>query len=298
RVRKILKGHLAKVYALHWSTDSRHLVSASQDGKLIIWDAFTANKVYAIPLRSSWVMTCAFSTSGTFVACGGLDNICSIYNLKGIEGNIKTSRILSGHTGYLSCCRFLDDERILTSSGDFTSALWDIETGKLITQFRGHNSDVMSVSLSHDNNSFVSGACDLCAKLWDIRSGECSSTFRGHEADINSVCFCPGGTSFVTGSDDSTCGLFDIRSDQLLQQYRIDTDNIQYGITSVGLSHSGRILFSGHDDSTVLSWDLLKGDRIYGNLGHHDSRVSCLGVSPNGMALCTGSWDTNLRIFN
>ncbi|WP_411023577.1 hypothetical protein, partial [Salmonella sp. s51228] len=26
RLRKILKGHLAKVYALHWSTDSRHVV--------------------------------------------------------------------------------------------------------------------------------------------------------------------------------------------------------------------------------------------------------------------------------
>lgn len=27
-------------------------------------------------------MTCAYAPSGNFVACGGLDNICSIYNLK------------------------------------------------------------------------------------------------------------------------------------------------------------------------------------------------------------------------
>ena len=51
--RRTLKGHLAKIYAMHWSTDRRHLVSASQDGKLIIWDAYTTNKVHAIPLRSS-----------------------------------------------------------------------------------------------------------------------------------------------------------------------------------------------------------------------------------------------------
>ncbi|CAM9630398.1 unnamed protein product, partial [Ectocarpus sp. 12 AP-2014] len=30
------------------------------DGKLIIWNGYTTNKVQAIPLRSSWVMTCAF----------------------------------------------------------------------------------------------------------------------------------------------------------------------------------------------------------------------------------------------
>jgi guanine nucleotide-binding protein G(I)/G(S)/G(T) subunit beta-1 len=73
--RRNLKGHLAKIYAMHWSTDRRHLVSASQDGKLIIWDAYTTNKVHAIPLRSSWVMTCAYAPSGNFVACGGLDNV-------------------------------------------------------------------------------------------------------------------------------------------------------------------------------------------------------------------------------
>ncbi|KAI7069579.1 hypothetical protein KC352_g42544, partial [Hortaea werneckii] len=63
KTKRTLRGHLAKIYAMHWSTDRRHLVSASQDGKLIIWDAYTTNKVHAIPLRSSWVMTCAYSPS-------------------------------------------------------------------------------------------------------------------------------------------------------------------------------------------------------------------------------------------
>src|SRR5689334_22751386 len=55
KARRTLKGHLGKVYALHWSEDSQHLVSASQDGKLLVWDGVSTNKVYAIPLRSSWV---------------------------------------------------------------------------------------------------------------------------------------------------------------------------------------------------------------------------------------------------
>eukprot|EP00126_Sphaerothecum_destruens_P000521 Sdes_comp10630_c0_seq1m2326 len=110
RCRRILRGHLAKIYAMHWSVDSKHLVSASQDGKLIVWDAHTTNKIHAIPLRSSWVMTCAYSPSSNFVACGGLDNICSIYNLRNKEGAVRVSRELAAHTGYLSCCRFLSDK--------------------------------------------------------------------------------------------------------------------------------------------------------------------------------------------
>ena len=42
------------------------------------------------------------------------------YSLKTREGNVRVSRELPGHTGYLSCCRFLDDNQIVTSSGDMT----------------------------------------------------------------------------------------------------------------------------------------------------------------------------------
>lgn len=223
RSKRTLKGHLAKIYAMHWSTDRRHLVSASQDGKLIIWDAYTTNKVHAIPLRSSWVMTCAYAPSGNFVACGGLDNICSIYNLnQQRDGPTRVARELSGHAGYLSCCRFINDRSILTSSGDMTCMKWDIETGQKVTEFADHLGDVMSISLNPTNqNTFISGACDAFAKLWDIRAGKAVQTFAGHESDINAIQFFPDGHSFVTGSDDATCRLFDIRADRELNLYGV-----------------------------------------------------------------------------
>jgi guanine nucleotide-binding protein G(I)/G(S)/G(T) subunit beta-1 len=140
KVRRTLKGHLAKIYAMHWASDKRHLVSASQDGKLIVWDAYTTNKVHAIPLRSSWVMTCAYAPSG--------NNICSIYNLKTKEGSVKVARELSSHTGYLSCCRFISDRQILTSSGDMSCMLWDVDAGMKTLEFTDHTGDVMRFVLS------------------------------------------------------------------------------------------------------------------------------------------------------
>lgn len=295
KIRRTLKGHLAKIYAMHWAEDKTHLVSASQDGKLLVWDGLTTNKVHAIPLRSSWVMTCAYSPSGGFVACGGLDNICSVYNLRSKDVPIRVSRELNSHTGYLSCCRFLNDRQIVTSSGDMTCILWDIEAGSKITEFSDHNGDVMSVSVSSaDKNIFISGACDATAKLWDLRTGKCTQTFTGHETDINAVQFFPNGMAFGTGSDDASCRLFDIRADRDLMTYT--HDNILCGITSVAFSISGRFLFAGYDDFNCNVWDTLKGERVF-TLQGHDNRVSCLGVSSDGMALCTGSWDSLLRIW-
>ena len=76
-----MKGHFGKINCIDWSSNSQDIVSASQDGKLLIWNAITSNKKIAIPLQSNWVMTCAFSSQENFVASGGLDNLVSVFNI-------------------------------------------------------------------------------------------------------------------------------------------------------------------------------------------------------------------------
>ncbi|KAA8586313.1 hypothetical protein FQN60_007882 [Etheostoma spectabile] len=236
KLRKNLKGHLAKIYSLHWSADSRSMVSASQDGKLLVWDSYTGNKssafkdwfpmqvvplyvkeaLVAVPLKSAWVMSVAFAPSGNLVASGGLDNMCTVYNIK--AASPKTLRELDAHTGYLSCARFLSDSEILTASGDTTCCLWDLETGKQKIIFTNHIGDCMSLALSADMNTFISGACDSLAKLT-----------------------CP-----------------------------TDTASSQAPTTA-----PARCVLSGHDN-----------------------RVSCTGVPADGMGVCTGSWDSFLKLWN
>src|SRR5690349_14691787 len=99
--------------------------------------------------------------------------------------------------------------------------------------------------------------------------------------------------SFGTGSDDLSCRLFDIRASREMISYV--NEEIKVGITSIAFSSSGRYLFAGYDDCNCNVWDTLKGDRI-GTLTSHSKRLSCLGVSSDGKALCTGSWDSLLRV--
>lgn len=157
KYRRVLKGHFGKIYSMHWSQDrgspNSNLVSASQDGKLIIWNAFTTNKLHAIPLRSSWVMTCSYSPSGQMVACGGLDNLCSVYHVpKAGEGTGKkmAASELAQHEGYLSCCRFIDDTEIITSSGDSSCILWDVESKRPKSVFNDHEVFLLCDCVAHN----------------------------------------------------------------------------------------------------------------------------------------------------
>ena len=193
KVRKTLKGHSSKIYAMHWSPSQPYLVSAGQDGKLIVWNGISGNKILAIPLRSPWVMTCAFSQSGNLIASGGLDNRVSIWDTKSKDTSpLLSSRIIAemmGHSGYVSCVRFITEEQIVSSSGDTYVILWDITRSKPILRFEEHDADVMSVAVDQPQSIIVTGACDSFTKVWDLRTGNCVRTFAGHEADVNCVRF-------------------------------------------------------------------------------------------------------------
>lgn len=143
---------LLQVYSLDWTSERNRIVSASQDGRLIVWNALTSQKTHAIKLPCPWVMTCAFSPSGQSVAGGGLDSVCSIFNLNSPtdrDGNLPVTRTLCGHKGYISSCQYVPDEdtHLITGSGDQTCVLWDITTGLRTSVFggefqSGHAADV------------------------------------------------------------------------------------------------------------------------------------------------------------
>lgn len=324
KVRRVLKGHFGKITALHWAGDSQKLVSASQDGNLLLWNTVTANKLQSISLKSSYVMSVGMEQSkGNMVACGGLDNLCTVYQLDRPE--IIAPMEMASHDGFLSCCRFVSEEHILTSSGDSTCLRWDIASGRVLDTFAEHDQDAMFLSLRpNDKNVFVSCSVDKTIKVWDIRSSQSSvQTFRGHSGDVNCVEFMPSdGNAFATCSEDGTARLWDMRAYQCVNKFGTEhttnttspntstspssssppgTGNGNGSMTSLAFSGSGRLLFAGHSDSSVLAYDVLTADKTttpsFQLHQAHDGHVSCIGVSPNGDALCTGSWDSNVKIW-
>jgi guanine nucleotide-binding protein G(I)/G(S)/G(T) subunit beta-1 len=273
----------------------------------LLWNTVTANKIQSISLKSSYVMSVAMEQSmGNMVACGGLDNLCTVYRLDKPHMAME----MASHDGFLSCCRFLSEQHILTSSGDSTCIRWDIASGRVLDTFAEHEADAMCLSLRpNDPNVFVSSSVDRTIKVWDIRSSNTGSaqTFTGHMGDVNGVDFMPSdGNAFCTCSEDGTARVWDMRSYQEVAKFghlkqpdeqgnMPDTE----GYTSIAFGKSGRLVFCGHSDSSVMAYDVLS-DRttpIFTLPQAHDSHVSCLGVSPNGDGLCTGSWDFNLKIW-
>jgi len=294
--KRLLKGHINKVTCCHFSGDSRHAVSGSLDGKLIVWDCWTGNKIQVIPLKSAWVMTSAFSPSGNLVACGGMDNMLTMYNINSRDGSgvAKLVREIAGYEGFLSSARFLDDDSVLTGSGDMKVMQFKVETGQKILDLKGHNGDVAAMSLHPSQEGvFVTGSVDKTARLWDLRIPGCTQMLFGHTSDVSSVAFHPSGLTFATCSEDKTVRLWDVRGDQELCQYKPPSPNSSF--TSVGVSLSGRILLASSDDSSIHMWDVT-GTHV-GSLGGHENRITQISVAPAGFAIASASWDQTVRVW-
>ncbi|XP_063713690.1 guanine nucleotide-binding protein subunit beta-like [Symsagittifera roscoffensis] len=253
RKPSVIKGsHLVKVLSCGWAKDSKHLVSAGRDGKLMVWDTYSDHRVHSIPLKSNWIMSCCFSQkSARFVASGGMDNVCTVYALHARKDNVYTSQEFSEHTAFVSCCRFIDDTDVITASGDRTVMLWDVSTGKRKSEFTGHSDDIMSLSVAPDKRTFITGACDATARLWDIRDGFCRQSFAGMtEIHVNQVVYHPTNLAFACLADmeddptapaDSCMCLFDLRSDNKIGETRA----YRYRYTSMDFTRSGRLAVVG-----------------------------------------------------
>ena len=83
------------------------LLIKKKDGKLVIWDGFSTNKEHVVTMPTTWVMTCAYAPSGSFITCGGLDNKITLYKITSDEDMSKQKRVIANHTNYISCNKFM-----------------------------------------------------------------------------------------------------------------------------------------------------------------------------------------------
>eukprot|EP01130_Rhizamoeba_saxonica_P007102 TRINITY_DN2851_c0_g2_i1.p1 TRINITY_DN2851_c0_g2~~TRINITY_DN2851_c0_g2_i1.p1 ORF type:complete len:364 (-),score=101.83 TRINITY_DN2851_c0_g2_i1:460-1551(-) len=305
KVKRTLKGHGSKVYSLDWAREEQvitQLVSASQDGILIIWDALTTIKVNAILLRSSWAMTCGISPTASLVASGGLDNTVTIFNISGAgdEQPPIAHEFAEDHTGFISDCYFLSDSQLISTSGDKTAILWDINNERPSQVFEGHEKDIMCCDVSPDQNTFLTGGLDTINMLWDIRQANPVMYYGGHEKDVNSIKYLPSGNAFISGSDDGSVRLTDLRIDRAFNAY---SSNDMISVSSVDVSASGRFIFTagtlgnGNNgpEGLCLVWDTLSAIVVHGI--DYPSKIGDIAVSADSRALGVGNWDNSVRIY-
>lgn len=162
---------------------------------------------------------------------------------------------LKGHTRAVRALQF-DEAKLITASMDHTIRVWNWRTGKCIRTLEGHTEGV--ICLNYDSNVLASGSVDSTVKVWNFRSGA-AFTLRRHTDWVNSVQLWDPESATTPSTASSSTLMFD--------------SGLSGGATPPSASSApqidtGKMLFSGSDDGTIILWDLTRRTSVRQFTGH------------------------------
>ena len=96
-----------------------------------------------------------------------------------------------------------DSKKIATAGADRTIRIFEVETGKLLTQIEDHADWIFAVAFSPDGKRLASASRDKTSKVFDVEKKESLVTFPGHAQPVYTVSFTPDGKGVATGGEDN-----------------------------------------------------------------------------------------------
>ncbi|KAJ1456329.1 WD40-repeat-containing domain protein [Pelagophyceae sp. CCMP2097] len=306
RVRRSLKGHFNKVVSVSWYSDSSSLLTAGQDGNAITWDTRTGFRK-CVTLRSAWSMFAEQNKCGSGAFCsGGLDNMLSLY-----EGG-KCKGEFGGHDGYISGARFLDDDTLLTSSGDGTLGIFKVANlsskadDMRFAVFRGHDKDVNGLDLHPTKpGEFISCSSDGSVMLWNVSSSKPHGALRqpGFSAadggDVNGCKYQANGFGVGLATESRGAFLYDVRAKGPVNTFSGESEAKKaIRLNKCCFSASGRLLFVASAAFGVDVWDTLdSSSKPAKTIAAFTNEAVDVSLSPcgNGVAAC--SYDNDVAII-
>ena len=144
----------------------------------------------------------------------------------------------------------------MTAGTEGVARVWEVDTGALLFELRGHTDPIATAAFTADGKSIVTASLDGTARIWDAGTGR---ELRGHTDWVH------GATLSGDGED-----VFTVSADHYLARWDADTgkrvwealDRGGETLNGVAVDPSDRFVASVGDDTTGVVWNARTGEEI------------------------------------
>ncbi|XP_023023153.2 WD repeat-containing protein 47 isoform X2 [Leptinotarsa decemlineata] len=210
------------------------------------------------------------------------------------------------HKGSIYCLAWSPvGDLMATGSNDKTVKLmrFNTDTSNLegeeieLTMHDGTIRDICFLEDTSNKSSLLisGGAGDCKIYVTDCATGTPFQALSGHTGHILSL-YTWGGAMFVSGSHDKTVRFWDLRTRGCVNMVTpITVPGTRQGspVASLCVDPSGRLLVSGHEDSSCVLYDI-RGGRNVQCFKPHSSDVRSIRFSPSAYYLLSAGYDNKL----
>jgi WD40 repeat protein len=288
--------------AVAFHPDGRTVLTASNDGKVRLFEAATGKALGQLLEHEAKVNAALFSPDGRDVLTGsGLQRSGALriwrVALGAEQGPVLRPPGSNPEMAFTSNGRFLLTTREETSAG-----LWDTATGKPVGPALVHRGPVLAVAVSPDGKRLLTGSADRTAKLWDAATGRRLGNSLRHDSAVRRVAFSPDGRTLLTVCWDMTH--FDDEGDARGQLWDAATGKPRgptlrhHGAIGVAaFSRDGSRVLLGGPDQLASVWDAATGQPA-GPPTPVIPWVATAAFSPDGRSVFTGNTDNVGRLWD
>ena len=249
-----------RTFGLAYNRDGTLLAGASGTpgklGEAKLFDAKTGKRVRTLAVIPDLMLTVAFDSQQTRIACAGADNTIRIVDAESGQARLTIEQ----HADWVTSVAFsADGSNIVSASRDKTARVFDTSSGELEATYTGHSEAVFSAMFSDEGKLVFSGGRDKKLHVWETREAkkiseiavdaeiqklllsergvfiaadktayqysrerkpERTKTFAGHEDVIYGVAVHDGSGLLATGSYDGEVRIWNVQDGALKKRFK------------------------------------------------------------------------------
>ena len=268
RIISTYEGHAADVIAVDFHRDGDRAASLDRSGNVHVWNVTDGTQLFRIEPESDQfaalmdttgggrggeifnfpavLSTGLFSPDGKHFVAFRKDGM-KVFNARDgelrlhLDGSDRPGWPVYSHDSGLVC--------VLEMDGN-TPHVWDLETGKVVTQLKAHRFAITMMSFSPNDDRIVTGGMAQ-AIVWNARTGEALSLKKAGTGYVGSCRFSSDGRYVLTGHSDTIARVWDSRTGGLLTELRGHGGRIR----DVRLSPDETRILSWASDDQIIVWD-------------------------------------------
>lgn len=215
-------------------------------------------------------------------------------------------RTIKSHLSGINCFAISPDGKTIFMGGDFTIAIWDLETETLKYTDRFNKNGFFSLSISHDGKTLASVGARQEIKIWDVKLEKIKLRFKlkpEKYARIEFIALSADGQTLFIGSHYDGIQIWDLKTEDCrdiqiknlgTRECSSDQEDVSVGMF-FAISSDRQTLASGR--YTINIWDAATRNLIH-TLQSPLGVVLSLAISSDRKILVIANLDSTIDIWD